>query len=88
MKVIYLRSFLKDVKAIKDRKLKDSIKKVILEVKSSNSLNEIQGLVKMKNYSNAYRLRIGNYRFGLFIEGDIIEIARFLKRNDIYKLFP
>ncbi|MFT5884846.1 MAG: mRNA interferase RelE/StbE, partial [Arcticibacterium sp.] len=79
--------FFKDVKGIKDSKLKETLEKVILVIKSSESLNERQGLVKMKSYDNAYRLRIGNYRLGLFIEGDTVEVARLLKRNDIYKLF-
>ncbi|MFT5886823.1 MAG: hypothetical protein ACI9IP_003294, partial [Arcticibacterium sp.] len=49
MKIIYLRFFFKDVKGIKDSKLKETLEKVILVIKSSESLNERQGLVKMKS---------------------------------------
>jgi mRNA interferase RelE/StbE len=57
MKIIFLSSFLKDLK-------------------------------KMKGHSIAYRIKSGNYRMGFYKELDQVELARFLKREDIYKVFP
>ena len=88
MKVIFLKGFLSDIKKVKDQRLKTKIKKLILEVEAAKSLEEVVGVKKMKGYSIAYRIRIGDYRSGLYKETDSVELARFLKRNDIYKVFP
>jgi mRNA interferase RelE/StbE len=42
----------------------------------------------MSGHPEAYRIRIGDYRLGFYYTENQIEIARFLKRNDIYKVFP
>ena len=42
----------------------------------------------MKGHSYAYRIRIGDYRLGFYFEDNTIFLARFLKRSDIYKVFP
>ena len=43
----------------------------------------------MKGHPEAYRVRVGVYRLGCYVKSDNkIIIARFVKRNDIYKLFP
>ncbi|WP_374754821.1 type II toxin-antitoxin system RelE family toxin [Dyadobacter psychrophilus] len=43
---------------------------------------------KLKGFSNAYRIRIGDYRVGIFVENNIVELARIAHRKDIYKVFP
>ena len=42
----------------------------------------------MEGFKNAYRIKIGDYRIGVFIEEDTIEFVRFVHRKDIYKKFP
>ena len=88
MEVVFLRSFLHDIKKISDKKLKAKIKVIILELENADTLDEISNVIKMKGFSTAYRLRIGDYRLGFFKDDNIIELARFVKRNDIYKVFP
>ena len=61
---------------------------MILKIEAAKSLDEIAGVKKMKGYSIAYRIRIGDYRIGLYKENDCVELARALKRNDISKVFP
>ena len=48
----------------------------------------IVNLKKLKGFKTAYRIRIGDYRIGVFIDGDIVEFARVVHRKDIYRLFP
>ncbi len=79
---------MQDLKKIKDYHLRQKIKSRLLILENATRLAEIQNVIKMKGHENAYRMRIGNYRLGFFFEGDTINIARCLKRNDIYKLFP
>ena len=88
MKVIFLRSFLTDIKKINDKKLKIKIKEFIEEIEKSENIDEIPNLKKLKGYSTAYRFRIGDYRIGMYKDDNTIELARFVKRNDIYKVFP
>lgn len=88
MKLRYLKSFLRDLEKLKDKKTKQQIKVQIEQIKSAEKQSEIQQLKKIKGHSYAYRIRFGNYRMGLFIEKDTVTFARFIKRNDIYKLFP
>ena len=88
MKLIFTKAVIKDVKNIKNENLKSKIRLLISELKSFNSLNEIKSTKKMKGHSYAYRIRIGNYRLGFYYKDNTIFLARFLKRSDIYSVFP
>ncbi|PCJ82209.1 MAG: plasmid stabilization protein [Bacteroidetes bacterium] len=88
MQIIYLASFLKDLKKIKDAKVLSKVKKALLDLQALTEVHEDTNIVKIKGHPTAYRKRIGDYRMGLFILNDTITVARFVKRNDIYKLFP
>lgn len=88
MEIIYLRQALKDVNKIKNDKLKSKILDVITDLKLAENLSEIKNIKPMSGHSDAYRIRIGDYRLGIFQSEETITIARFLKREDIYKLFP
>jgi mRNA interferase RelE/StbE len=88
MKVEYLSKFLKDLDKIKSKKTKTAIHEIIIEVKSADSLKEINNLKKLTGYKYAYRIRSGQYRIGIFIEKEIVQFARIVHRKVIYKLFP
>jgi mRNA interferase RelE/StbE len=88
MKIVFLNSFLKDVKKIKEPKTARKIEELIFELKSANSIEELKNTKKLKGYSIAYRIKTGSYRMGFYKELDSLELARFLKREDIYKVFP
>jgi mRNA interferase RelE/StbE len=88
MKVEYLKQFSKDLSKINDEALKTNLFDVIMILKNVESLNLVSNIKKMKGHSEAYRIRIGKYRLGFYFDGEVIELARFAKREDIYKLFP
>lgn len=44
--------------------------------------------MKLEGYKIAYRIKLGDYRIGVFIEDETIEFVRFVHRKDIYKKFP
>jgi mRNA interferase RelE/StbE len=88
MRVTYSKAVIKDVRNIKDEKLISKIEMVVNQLKSAKSIEEISQLKKIKGHPAAHRIRIGDYRLGLYITADLIELVRFVKRNDIYKLFP
>ena len=88
MKIIYNRALLKDVKKITNKKLQQKIEDAIIEIKNAHHLCDLKSLKRLKGHPFAYRIRIGDYRLGFYFEDNTIELIRFLKRNDIYKVFP
>lgn len=88
MKIVFLRLLLKDIQAIQDKKTKAKLKGVIGKLKAIENFGQFPEVTKMKGFPNAYRIRIGDYRLGIILEQDCIQLARFVKRNDIYKVFP
>lgn len=88
MKVVFTRAVTKDVQSIRDEKLKVRIRKLTEDLKKAESVQEISGLKKMKGHPDAYRIRVGGYRMGILSEDGTVILMRFLKRADIYKVFP
>ncbi len=88
MKIKYLRSAHKDVKKIKEKHIKAKLTATIQSISTADKLTEIKGVKKLSGHPHAYRIRIGDYRLGFYLENEVLIIARFVKRNDIYKLFP
>ena len=88
MEIVFLRSFLIDIKKLNDKKLKTKIKEFIVELENSESVEGLSNVKKLKGFSSAYRWRVADYRLGFYKDDVVIELARFVKRNDIYKVFP
>jgi mRNA-degrading endonuclease RelE of RelBE toxin-antitoxin system len=88
MEVVFLGSFLNDIKKLNDSKLKNKIKEFIVELQNTETLENLQNVKKLRGFSTAYRWRILDYRLGFYKDENKVELARFVKRNDIYKVFP
>jgi len=88
VKVLYSSRFVKDLEAIRDRALRTSVEEAIVELKNAARISDLPNVKKMKGHTSAFRVRVGNYRIGLFRNGDSLTLHRFLDRKDIYKAFP
>ncbi len=89
MEVRYRKLFLKDLKKLKSLKIYDKICKLVFEeLPNIKNIEEIKGLKQLKGSNCRYRIRIGNYRIGLEIREDKIELMRILHRRDFYRYFP
>jgi len=88
MTVAFLRKFSKDIDAINSQSIKDQLLTLIELIESTDSLKNIPNLKKLKGHKSAYRIRIGDYRLGFFYENNVVLMARFVHRKDIYNLFP
>lgn len=88
MKVIFLSKFSKDIDKIKLQAVKDDIIATITEVENAKKLGDIKNLKKLAGFKTAYRIRIGEYRIGIYIVKDTVEFARIAHRKDVYKIFP
>ena len=88
MQIVFLSKFSKDLTKINQPKVLADIEKAIIQVEKVKTTIDINQLKKLKGYKSAFRIKVGDYRIGLFIENDVIEFARILHRKDIYNLFP
>jgi mRNA interferase RelE/StbE len=86
--VEFLARFEKDLGKLEEQGVLDAIADAITNVENAESVSEIRNLKKLKGFKTAYRIRIGEYRIGLFIENNVVEFARVVHRKDIYKYFP
>jgi mRNA interferase RelE/StbE len=88
MKIEFLSKFNHDLNKIHLKPVKNSLLNVIELTQSAQTLKEISNLKKLKGFKSAYRIRVGDYRIGVFIDGNTVQFARVLNRKDIYKYFP
>ncbi len=88
MKVEFKRSFVKDLERVKDKGLKEGVRQAIERIEEAQTIQEIGNVRKLRGGEQYYRIRIGDYRLGLVLEGDRVIFVRFLHRRDVYRYFP
>jgi len=89
VKVEFKKSFAKDLKKKSDdRKLLEKVKQIIEHVEQANDIGQVSNLKKLRVQGDYYRIRSGEYRIGLIIEGDTVIFVRLLHRSEIYRYFP
>ncbi len=88
MNTQFRESFTKDLQAIRDKTLLKRVQGIIEVVEQASSLDEIAHLEKMTGWQRYFRIKLGDYRVGIAVDGDMVTFVRFLHRKDIYKYFP
>jgi mRNA interferase RelE/StbE len=89
MEVFYRKRFLKDLKRLKNQPVYNKIHRLAFDLLPKvKTLNELSDIKSMSGYLNRYRIRIGNYRIGIEMKGDTLEIKRALHRHEFYRYFP
>jgi mRNA interferase RelE/StbE len=88
LKVQFRRSFLKDIRSLSDKPLKERIKAAIAQVEGAQTLREIGNIKKLKGSRDYYRIRIGEYRVALICKEANVTFVRCLHRRDIYRYLP
>ena len=88
MKVIFRKSFVRDLKRIEDQAVLARIAEAVEQVEAAANLQEVSNLKKMSGTEDCYRIRIGDYRVGVAVEGNLVEFVRCLHRRDLYRFFP
>ena len=87
MEIIVSDRFYKDIDKT-EKNIRGRISKVIAAIEKSDDIRLLSGIKKLAGHSNAYRIRIGDYRLGFFIVNKTVHLARFMNRKDIYTVFP
>jgi mRNA interferase RelE/StbE len=88
MKSIFVASFLSDVKKLRDAKVQDAVRRAIENVEAAQSNDQIRSLKRLSGQRNSYRIRVGNWRIGIVIDGNAVTFVRCLNRREIYRFFP
>jgi mRNA interferase RelE/StbE len=88
MRTLFNPHFVRDLRKTKDKALLERVESVIEEIEAADTLADIRNVKKLKGYEHVYRIRVGNYRIGIYCETDVVELMRFLHRKDIYRSFP
>ncbi len=88
MKLVLTSRFAKDLRSIRDVSVKADVNSALDKMKAAKRLEDLGDVVKMKGAKNAFRMRVGEYRIGFYLDGDTITLGRFANREDIYRLFP
>jgi mRNA interferase RelE/StbE len=74
MNVEFSKKFDKQTQKLRDKRLKNEIKDAIASVIAARIPTDIPNLKKLVGYKNHYRIRIGDYRIGLYIDGQNSEL--------------
>ena len=88
MQVDFTKHFSRQLDDLRDETLRGNLREVVERVMSASAIRDIPNLKKLKGHSSAYRIRMGDYRIGLFIEQSDALFAAFEHRKDIYNRFP
>ncbi len=88
MRINYKKQFLKDLSKLPSPYRK-RIETLVFETIPGESTHDvIQRLSKLSGHNNYYKVRLGEYRIGIYFENDFLEFKRVLHRKDIYRYFP
>jgi len=88
MDISFTKTFERELRKITEKKDKENILQAIENVETANKISEINNIKKLKGSTNAYRIRVNDFRLGLYIDNTNAEFHRVKKRKDIYKYFP
>ena len=89
MQVRFDAGFNRDLRRMRnDANLRRRVERAIAGIESAPTLSQIQGIARMTASGAYYRIRIGDYRLGFEVEGDIAILISFGHRRDVYRRFP
>ena len=88
MRVEFRRTFEKDLRKIRDQTVLGKIKAIIELVEAAQTLDQVANVKKLKGEDGYFRIRLGDYRIGLFLQEDTILFVRIMHRREFYRYFP
>jgi mRNA interferase RelE/StbE len=89
MKIQFDESFLKSLKKLNNKKVKEKLNELIINFENLENLSEMPNIKKMQGYETYYRVRVGDYRIGFELLSDkSILLILVAHRRDIYRYFP
>ncbi|GMQ25376.1 type II toxin-antitoxin system RelE/ParE family toxin [Algoriphagus sp. oki45] len=88
MKILVDKTFQKDWKKIKDKDLNQKLIELLEKAQKASQLSELPQIKKLAGSNHFFRIRLGDFRIGLELDGEILIFVRILHRKEIYRYFP
>jgi len=88
VKVEYRKRFLKELASIPSPIRAHIESLVFAEIPAIDSITQSGNIEHLKGYKGYYKIRVGDYRIGLKLEGNTIIFERVMHRKEIYRYFP
>ena len=88
MQIEHGSRFARDLRRVGNKNLLRKIQSKIEDLETASSLRDITGVKKLQSADNSYRIRIWDYRLGIELTANKVELVRFLHRRDFYRSFP
>ena len=89
MKVDSTPGFRQNLRRVRDAGLRRRIDRKITEIEVASTITEVSNIGRLRPASrNHYRIRVGEHRIGVVVEGDTATLVRFAHRRDFYRGFP
>jgi len=89
MELLYGKRFSKDLDAIRhESKIKADLLKLIEKIREAVSVGDLKGVRKIEGYQGYFRIKVADYRLGIKLSQNRVELIRFLHRKEIYRRFP
>ena len=82
------RQFSRDVRRLGSSQIRRRLDRTIQELIEVADITEVSGIKRLLAEGQHYRIRIGDYRLGITMDGKIAVLRRFLPRGEIYRYFP
>ena len=88
MTTYFLSSFLRDVRKVRDARIRGEIALAIEAVEAAPSLGDLSQFKWLAGYPSYGRIRVGEWRLGILVKANAITFVRCLHRREVYRYFP
>jgi mRNA interferase RelE/StbE len=88
MTSVFLESFLRDVRKIRDARIADDVARAIDTAERAQSPQDIAQFKWLAGHRGYGRIRVGDLRLGVIVRGDVMTFVRCLRRREVYRYFP
>lgn len=82
------RQFSRDVRRLGPGQIRHRLDRTIQELIDSADISAVSGVRRLRAEGQHYRIRVGDYRLGITMDGETAVLRRFLPRGEIYRYFP
>ena len=89
MRTRYKPAFRRDMRNLRDASMRRRINRKMEKLKAATTIRDISGVSRLSTpRGRHYRIKIGQYRLGVTLEGDTAILDSFGHRSDFYRSFP
>ena len=82
-------AFNRDLRRLRSAATLRQLEQVISELTAASNLMELANVIRrLRAQGRHYRIRVGDYRLGITMDGDTAALQRFLHRSEFYRYFP